>query len=143
MMSNIISARAMSFALVIGLMGAALPAFAQASSPEPVAGSSAAPAPAPAPAAGAGDPNAGGRGFGRKHRGGGQFGKGDPAARAARKAKIMQKFDTNGDGKLDYSERAQFKAFREQRRAQRAAKRGAGGPGGFNGAQTGGQPPVN
>lgn len=40
-----------------------------------------------------------------------------------KKAEMIQKFDTNGDGKLDDAERAQMKAAFEQKRAERKAAR--------------------
>ena len=49
----------------------------------------------------------------------------DPAKRAERRKKFMEKFDENKDGVLDDSEKAKVKAFKEERRAQRAAKRKA------------------
>lgn len=44
----------------------------------------------------------------------------------ARRQKIMQRFDTNGDGQLDSGEQAQLQQFKEQRRAQREALGGLG-----------------
>ncbi len=84
-----------------------------------------------------GDPGASG-GFGgrRGHRGmrGGKGGNVDPAKREARKAKMMQKFDKNGDGQLDDNEKAAMQQFRQERKARRQAMQngsnpGAGGPG--------------
>lgn len=47
----------------------------------------------------------------------------------ARRQKLIQRFDTNGDGKLDGSEQAAANAFREQRQQQRMMRMQQGGTG--------------
>ncbi len=42
----------------------------------------------------------------------------------ARRQKMMQKFDTNGDGTLDASEKSALQAFRAKRRQAMESKRG-------------------
>jgi hypothetical protein len=50
----------------------------------------------------------------------------NPADKAARKQKMMARFDTNGDGQLDATEKASLQAFREQRRQKRMQRQGGG-----------------
>ncbi len=76
---------------------------------------------------------------------GGKNGKGgrDPAKMAERKAKILKRFDSNGDGVLDDAEKAKFQAFRAAKRAERQARMSGsggapGGPGGLGGTGAGG-----
>jgi len=60
----------------------------------------------------------------------------DMPFRGAMRQRMMQRFDSNGDGKLDDNERAQMKAFMEQRRQQRGMMmnqgQGGGPAGGWN-----------
>lgn len=51
----------------------------------------------------------------------------NPADKAARRQKMMARFDTNGDGQLDANEKAAAQAFREQRRQQRMQRQGGTG----------------
>ncbi|MBP9089532.1 hypothetical protein KBI23_00790 [bacterium] len=51
----------------------------------------------------------------------------NPADKAARRQKMMARFDTNGDGQLDANEKAAVQAFREQRRQQRMQRQGGTG----------------
>lgn len=68
-------------------------------------------------ASGAGGAASGGKG---KH------GSKNPADKAARRQKMMARFDTNGDGQLDSNEKAAVQAFRQQRRQQRMQHQGGG-----------------
>jgi len=73
-----------------------------------------------------------GAGGGRRgHRGmrGGKGGNVDPARRQAMKAKMMAKFDKNGDGQLDDNEKAAMQQFRQERKARRAAMQNGSNPG--------------
>jgi hypothetical protein len=83
----------------------------------------------PAPGGEQGD--GGGRGGRRGHRGmrGGKGGNVDPARREAMKAKMMAKFDKNGDGQLDDNEKASLQQFRQERKARRAAMQNGSNPG--------------
>lgn len=56
----------------------------------------------------------------RGRRGGGKGRKGGG------RAKMMQRFDTNGDGTLDEAEKANLKKFRAERKAQRGAMQNDG-----------------
>lgn len=71
-------------------------------------------------------------------------GDGGEDRRAARRAKMMKRFDKNGDGKLDDSEKSAMKDFMQQMRARRQARGGGGAaPGGAapaGGAPQGGAP---
>ncbi|MDP3510631.1 MAG: hypothetical protein Q8T09_21880 [Candidatus Melainabacteria bacterium] len=70
----------------------------------------------------------GGAGAGRGASGGKRGGKtSNPADKAARRQKMMARFDTNGDGQLDSNEKAAVQAFREQRRQQRMQRQGGAG----------------
>jgi hypothetical protein len=51
----------------------------------------------------------------------------NPADKAARRQKMMARFDTNGDGQLDANEKAAAQAFRAQRRQQRMQRQGGTG----------------
>ena len=73
-----------------------------------------------------------GSGDGQNFGGGqGRAGKGNRAGgnatKAERRQKMMQKFDTNGDGTLDVSEKSALQQFREQRRQQRQLGQNRGG----------------
>ena len=57
----------------------------------------------------------------------GKHGSKNPADKAARRQKMMARFDTNGDGQLDSNEKAALKAFRQQRRQQKMQSQGGGG----------------
>ncbi len=57
----------------------------------------------------------------------GKHGSKNPADKAARKQKMMARFDTNGDGQLDSNEKAALEAFRQQRRQQRMQRQGGAG----------------
>lgn len=54
----------------------------------------------------------------------GQGQNGMGGGKEARRQKMMQRFDANGDGQLDSGEQAQLQQFKEQRRAQREAQGG-------------------
>ncbi len=86
-----------------------------------------------APADGASCPapdQAGAGGGGRRHgRRGGMKGNMDPAKRQAMKAKMVAKFDKNGDGQLDDNEKAAMKQFRQERKAKRQAMQNGSNPG--------------
>ncbi len=69
-----------------------------------------------------------GGGMGRRGMNGGSMG-GNGANREQMKQKIMQRFDTNGDGQLDAGERDQLRQMREQRRQAKAAGGGQMGRG--------------
>ncbi len=56
----------------------------------------------------------------------GKHGSKNPADKAARRQKMMARFDTNGDGQLDSNEKAAVQAFRQQRRQQRMQHQGGG-----------------
>ncbi|MFN8659638.1 MAG: hypothetical protein U0105_25105 [Candidatus Obscuribacterales bacterium] len=74
---------------------------------------------------------AGGVGGANLARGGGG-GNGGGMNKEARRQKLIQRFDTNGDGKLDGNEQAAADAFRAQRRQQKMMKMqqgAAAGPG--------------
>ncbi len=64
-------------------------------------------------------------------RGGGGGGGAGGMNKEARRQKLIQRFDTNGDGKLDGNEQAAADAFRAQRRQQKMMKmqQGAAGAG--------------
>lgn len=49
-------------------------------------------------------------------------GSGNASNTAARRQKLMQKFDTNGDGSLDQNETIALQAAKEQRKAAKAAQ---------------------
>ncbi|MFA6208560.1 MAG: hypothetical protein WCT03_21005 [Candidatus Obscuribacterales bacterium] len=66
---------------------------------------------------------AGGAGSGGKRHGGKSA---NPADKAARRQKMMARFDTNGDGQLDATEKASLQTFREQRRQKRMQRQGGG-----------------
>jgi len=57
----------------------------------------------------------------------GKHGSKNPADKAARRQKMMARFDTNGDGQLDSNEKAALQAFRQQRRQQRMQRQGGAG----------------
>lgn len=58
----------------------------------------------------------------------GKHGSKNPADKAARRQKMMARFDTNGDGQLDSNEKAALQAFRQQRRQQRMQHQSGGAP---------------
>ena len=70
-----------------------------------------------------GNAGAGGRAQGMHRRGRRGGGKG---RKGGGRAKLMQRFDTNGDGTLDETEKANLKKFRAERKAQRAAMQNDG-----------------
>lgn len=115
--------------LVAAVVGSMSPVFAQGNG-----GQGDAPGgPGGGPGGGLGSGGGGGQCQGRRGGGGaraGQF-----------RQKMMTKFDANHDGQLDDSEKAQIRAFREQRRQEREAGGGGlgnGGPGAGGGLGAGG-----
>ena len=87
---------------------------------------------------GGGGSSAGGGGGGGGGAGAGGSGSPTPEQRAARLAKMKERFDKNGDGVLDDSEKAEMQKFIQERRARRQAmQQGGGGAGAGNGAGAG------
>lgn len=68
----------------------------------------------------------------------GQDGGSQEDRRAARRAKMLKRFDKNGDGQLDDSEKAAMKDFMQQMRAKRQARMGGAGAGNAGKAAQGG-----
>jgi len=91
----------------------------------------------PGPGNGPGSQQGGGPGQFRRMQEGSNAGQTGPgqggfndAERAARRQRMMARFDTNHDGVLDENEKAQMRAFMEQRRAERQAREGGQSSGG-------------
>ena len=121
--------------------GGQLQGGAQGQSPQGQGGPMGGPGQGPPGQGGPGAPGQGpGGGFGGGRRGqwaGAQ--EMTPEQKEQRRQHMLQKFDKNGDGQLDENERAQMRAFMQQRHQERMRQlqqQGQGG-GGFNN----GQPP--